>query len=62
MRKNEGLFRIQKNVEMQDQPATDKQLQYVPKKYGYLSKGQASVVLSFEFNAKKRLQAIGLVA
>jgi len=61
MRKNEGLFRIQKNVEMQEQPATDKQLQYIPKKYGCLSKGQASVVLSFEFNAKKRLQAIGLV-
>lgn len=42
--------------------ATDKQLQYIPKKYGHLSKGQASIVLSFEFNAKKRLQEVGLVA
>lgn len=62
LKRKEGIFRVQKNAELQDQPATDKQLQYIPKKYGCLSKGQAAVVLSFEFNAKKRLQAIGLVA
>lgn len=62
LKQKEGIFRIQKNAELQDQPATDKQLQYIPKKYGCVSKGQAAVILSFEFNAKKRLQAVGLVA
>jgi hypothetical protein len=62
LKRKEGIFRVQKNAELQDQPATDKQLQYIPKKYGCLSKGQAAVILSFEFNAKKRLRAVGLVA
>lgn len=62
LKQKEGIFRIQKNIELQNELATDKQLQYIPKKYGHLSKGQALVVLAFEFNAKKRLQEVGLVA
>lgn len=62
LKRKEGMFRVQKSAELQDQPATDKQLLYIPQKYGCVSKGQAAVILSFEFNAKKRLQAVGLVA
>ncbi|MEA0970390.1 DEAD/DEAH box helicase [Candidatus Megaera venefica] len=62
MKRNEGLFRIKKTVEMRNEPATQKQLKYLPKHYQHVSKGEASMLLSFQFKARKELQAIGLVA
>ena len=61
MKRNEGLFRIKKTVEMRNEPATEKQLKYLPKHYQHVSKGEASMLLSFQFKARKELQAIGLV-
>jgi len=60
LKRKEGMSRVQISAELQGQPATDKQLQYIPKKYGCLSKGQAAVILSFEFNAKRKLAGIGV--
>lgn len=62
MKRNEGLSRIKKTVEMRNEPATEKQLKYLPKHYQHVSKGEASMLLSFQFKARKELQVMGLVA
>ena len=62
LKKNEGLHRIKKTVEMTYEPATDKQLKYLPRQYKHVSKGEASMLLAFEFDVKSKLRALGIVA
>lgn len=62
LKKNEGLYRIKKTVEMRSEPATDKQLKYLPKQYKKVSKGEASMLLAFEFDVKLQLRELGIIA
>ena len=61
MKKNEGLAVIRRSVNMSSQPATDKQLKYLPENFQKLSKGHASTFLSFQFKAKKQLMLAGFI-
>jgi len=60
IKKREKPYAIQNFINMANFEATKQQMKYIPAQYKDLSQAEASVILSFQFDAKRKLEEMGV--
>ena len=60
IKKREKPYAIQNFINMDNFEATKQQMKYIPAQYKDLSQAKASAILSFQFDAKRKLEEMGV--
>jgi superfamily II DNA or RNA helicase len=61
IKRKEKSYSIQNFIKMANFEATKQQMKYIPAQYKNLSQAEASVILSFQFDAKRKLAEMGYI-